>query len=669
MHKLDSNKGDIMKTRNKILPVALCVALALGGCSVQSSTTETKSEVNKDTEASIIQVDTSSFDLEYSNRDSKAEYDESSATKIDLSATSTATISSAGTYIISGTASDGQIVVNAGEDDKVQIVLAGVELTCNSGPCLNVQQADKVFVTLAEGTTNTLSDGSGFTVGEEDELDSTIYSTADISFNGTGTLKVNATAGHGIHSKDDVVVTGGTYVITSTKTGILGKDCVKIKDGTFTITSQTDCIKSNKDDDDSKGFVSFDGGTFTLKSTDKGIQASKLVRLAGGNFTIESDDDTVHSDSKVLLCGANLNLSAGDDAVHANDQLELNAGNITVTKCYEGLEAYEITVSGGTTEIHASDDGVNAAQSNSSSDVTEDENGDAVQNTDGQTPPEAPSGEAPAGQEGQSAQNGQQSEPPAKPEGDANSNGQQQQQQQMTPPTDGQTPQGDQNGQMQKPEGEGQQQPQGGDQPQGGGGGNAAPGSSQGASIAITGGTLTVYAANGDGLDSNGSILMSGGTVTIVGPSNDGNSALDFDGIGTITGGTFFAIGSSGMAQNFGSTSTQASVAANASGNSGDVVSVTDASGNTIVSFTSNCNYSYVQASAANITEGQTYKILANGTELASANATSNQSSGIAPGGQAGGQTGGQGGGQAGGQGNQPQGGVEQKQNTNTQTT
>ena len=667
-----------MKTGNKILPAVLCVALALGGCSAQSSTAETTADDNKNTEASIIQVDTSAFDLEYSNRETNAEYDESSATKIDLSTTSTTTISSAGTYIISGTAADGQILVNAGEDDKVQLVLSGVDLTCNSGPCLNVQQADKVFVTLATGTTNTFSDGSGFTVGDEDDADSTIYSTADICFNGYGSLKVNATAGHGIHSKDDVIVTGGTYEITSAKTGIFGKDCVKIKDGTFTITSQTDCIKSNKDDDDSKGFVSFDGGTFTLKSTDKGIQAAKLVRLAGGNFTIESDDDTVHSDSKVLLCGANLNLAAGDDAVHANDQLELNAGNITVSKCYEGLEAYEITVSGGTTEIHATDDGVNAAQSNSSSDVTEDENGDAIQNTtDQQTPPELPSGEAPSGQGEQNSQNGKQSEPPAKPEGDASS-GNSGNQQQMTPPSDGQQPQENQDGQAQKPEGDqdpgaqagGQmpegQQPQGGEQPQGGGGGNAGPGASQGASLAITGGTLTVYAANGDCVDSNGSILMSGGTVTLVGPSNDGNSALDFDGTGTITGGTFFAIGSSGMAQNFGSTSTQASVAANASGSAGDVVSVTDASGSVIVSFTSNCNYSYVQASASNITEGQTYKILANGTELASANATSNQSSGIAPGGQNGG--GGKGGAQ-GGNAQNAQSGAEQKQNTNTQTS
>ena len=684
MHKLDSNKGDsvIMKLGKKILPVALCAALALSGCSAgtgDSNLGGKTTPTNKNAEASVIQVDTSGYDLEFSNRDSNSTYDESSATKVtfDESATisgegasangNVITITKAGTYIMSGTSTDAQINVSVGDDDKVQLVFSGVDLTCNSGPCLNVQSGDKVFVTLAEGTTNTLSDGSGFSVGDEDELDSTIYSKSDITFNGSGTLKINATAGHGIHSKDDLVVTSGVFEITSTKSGMVGKDCVKIKDGTLTITSQTDCIKSTNSDDEGRGFVSVDGGTFNLKSTDKGIQATKLIRLAGGNLTIESQDDTVHSDHAVQICGARLELNAGDDAIHANDQLEVNAGEINVAKCYEGLEAYEITVSGGTTEIHATDDGVNAAQSNSSSDVTEDENGDTVQTTqdpqnntekggtDQQNPPAKPEGDAQNGQNTNSPQSGQQSgqqgQPPAKPEGDASVNSEEQ----MTPP----------NGDMQKPEGandqgaqaggnapngqfgDGQQGGQPGGNKEGGqGGGATGPGANQGASIAITGGTLTVYAADGDGLDSNGSILMTGGTVTLVGPSNNGNSALDFDGTGTINGGTFFAIGSSGMAQNFGSTSSQASVAAQANGNAGDVVSVTDSSGNVIVSFTSNCAYSYVQASASNITEGQTYKILANGSELTTANATSNQSSGIAP------QGGGAGGGGAQRQGN-----------------
>ncbi len=667
-----------MKLKEKILPVALCAALALSGCSANSHDSNSREEAssNKNTEASIIQVDTSAYDLDYSNRDSNSTYEESSATKVTFADSasvsgegasasgSVVTISKAGTYVVSGTSSDAQINVSAGDDDKVQLVFAGVDMTCNSGPCLNIQSGDKVFVTLGQGTTNTLSDGSGFSVGDEDELDSTIYSKSDITFNGSGTLKINATAGHGIHSKDDLVVTGGVFEITSTKSGIIGKDCVKIKDGTFTVTSQTDCIKSTNSDDEGRGFVSIDGGTFNLKSTDKGIQSTKLIRLAGGNFTIESEDDTVHSDSAIQICGAKLTLSAGDDAVHANDQLEVNAGEINVTKCYEGLEAFEITISGGTTEIHATDDGVNAAKSNSSSDVADDQNGDAVQNSestdpgargtgaDQQNPPAKPEGDTQNnqnsgdqqngqqnGQQG-GQQNGQQGQPPSKPEGDTNSNNGGQ----MTPPSgDMQNPEGEGDGGAQgnggapsgQPEG-GQQGGPGGDQGAGQGrgdqgGGAAGPGASQGASVAITGGTLTVYVANGDGIDSNGSVLMTGGTVTLVGPSNNGNSALDFDGIGTINGGTFFAIGSSGMAQNFGSTSSQASVAANASGNAGDVVSVTDSSGNVIVSFTSNCAYSYVQASAANITEGQTYKILANGTELTTATATSNQPSGIAP--------------------------------------
>ncbi len=641
-----------MKRRNAILCFFCSACLVLSGCSSggqEKAFEQTKTEKK---EASIIQVDTSAYDLDYSDRDKNSTYEESSSSKIDFSAGSisgdgvsitdgVATIRSAGTYVVSGTSTNGQIKVEAAEGDKVQIVLAGVNLTCESGPCINVVQADKVFVTLASGTENVLSDGSNFSIGDEDELDATVYSKSDITFNGQGSLTVNATVSHAIHSKDDLVITGGVYNISSTKSGLLGKDCVKIDSGTFNITSQTDCIKSNNTDDEGRGFVYINGGTLTLKSTDKGIQASKLVCLAGGDITVESEDDTVHSDSFVKIDGANLTLSAGDDAVHANDQLEIASGYINVAKCYEGLEAYEITISGGEVNITATDDGINAAQSNSSSDVTDDENGDAVQDQNAENagnPPEKPSGDNQNADGG----NGQ----PQNPQDGSNADGQTQDRKE--PPQNGSTD----NGNNQPPSGG--ENPQGGDAnnsdnsqqnrpnddskgPGGGGGGGEGPGTNQGASLAITGGTVKINVQSGDGLDANGSILMSGGRVTVTGPSNDGNSSLDYDGYGTITGGSFMAIGSSGMAQSFGETSSQASVVLKTDGKNGDVVSVADESGTEIISLTSTCDYSYIEASDPNLTEGTTYKVFVNGIEVGTAEASSNQSSGIAQGSDKGG--------------------------------
>ncbi|MDO4841492.1 MAG: carbohydrate-binding domain-containing protein, partial [Phoenicibacter congonensis] len=554
---------------------------------------------------------------------------------------SVVTITEAGTYVVSGTSANGQIVVNTADDAKVLLVLAGVNLTCDSSACIDVENADKVFVTLADGTTNNLQDGSSFVVADDAEIDATIYSKCDLTFNGTGTLSVTATAGHAIHSKDDLRFTGGNYSINSAKTGIYGKDSVMIKDGTFNVTSATDCIKSSNDEKDGKGFVYVAGGTFTLKSTDKGIQASKLVYLESGTLAVESTDDTIHSDDSCLLNGANLTLTAGDDAVHADSRLEVRAGTIDVKSCYEGFEASAVTISGATSTIYASDDGVNAAtKSTTTTDGTTDTTDQNQANNQGSAP------EQPSGTTGQT--NG--TTPPDKPSGDTSTNGTNGTQQGGTQPSGGGNAQpGLQNGatgDASEPNVDSQAGTQPGTQQGGGEGGS--PFGSDDSILAITGGTLTVYASDGDCIDSNGNIVMTGGTVTLCGPSNDGNSSLDYDGTATISGGEFLAIGSAGMAQTFGSTSTQCSVSATVSGNSGDVVSVVDESGNVILSFTTNCNYSFIEASSSKFVSGSTYKILANGTELTTLTAgTSNGNSSMTPGNNAGGPGGDQQGGGA----------------------
>jgi hypothetical protein len=253
------------------------VVLIGAACSYQNATAGDASGDTGDTASPTIEEDLASMDFGYSDRDCDATYDASSATSIVFAGNgvslsgegatvsgSTVTITSGGTYVVSGSSSNGSIVINT-DDKKVHVVLDGVTLSCNNAPCIQVQAADKVFVTLADGTTNVLSDGSGFTTSDEDgSPDATIYSKADLAFNGSGALSITATCAHAIHSTDDVIITGGTYDIQSVEDGIRGKDCVKINDASISIAAQKDGIASTNDEDSNRGFVSIDGGTIDI---------------------------------------------------------------------------------------------------------------------------------------------------------------------------------------------------------------------------------------------------------------------------------------------------------------------------------------------------------------------------------------------------------------------
>lgn len=419
--------------------LALSGVLAMEGCAAVSTDAENSAASEQaaaasasDTEyASFEEVaaafDESALDLDYSKRDLDASYDASSATVITLSGDSASVqgagaqasaagvvISSAGTYIVSGELTDGQLLVDAGDDDKVQLVLAGATIHNEDGPAVYVRNADKCFVTLDAGTENSLSDGSSYALEDDsDEPYATLFSRCDLTLNGSGTLNVTSAYRHAVCSKDDLVVVSGTYNISAVEDGLRGRDCVKIRDGVFVIEAGGDSIKSNKDDDPTKGFVSIDGGTFDIQAGDDAVQGKTLVRLAGGSMTVAANDDAFHSDLEMHLLGSATEVSAGDDAFHAETKLTVDDGTVNVTSCNEGYEAEKVYVNGGDTHIVASDDGVNA----SAADLSDDADADTVSSTlpNGGTPgapgqgggvaaPNA-GGQAPAGvqQSGQAA--------------------------------------------------------------------------------------------------------------------------------------------------------------------------------------------------------------------------------------------------------------------------
>ena len=419
------------KTPFKPAAVLLCALLALSGCGTQAAGEASPSEI---TVTTVSAIDTSSL---FSDRDLDPTYDESTAVSIQLSGDSavcdsdTVTIDGSqviigaeGVYLLSGTLTDGQIVVNAGENDKVQLVLNGVAITSSTSAAIYALEADKVFITLAEETENTLTNGGAYIAVDENNIDAVIFAKTDLTLNGSGSLTINAAAGHGVVSKDDLVITGGSYTITSASHGLSGKDSIAIAGGTFAITAGKDGIHSENSDDptlgtlyiadgsftiaaqgdavSAEGALQIDGGTFDLHTGDgsasveltsgsdpgqmggprgggtapaetpateteedtvsqKGIKAEGTFTVNDGTFTIDSVDDCLHGGGEMTISAGSFTLSSGDDAVHCDAALTIRSGSFSIPYCYEGIEGLSITIEDGTFDIVSSDDGLNAA--------------------------------------------------------------------------------------------------------------------------------------------------------------------------------------------------------------------------------------------------------------------------------------------------------------------
>lgn len=199
------------------------------------------------------------------------------------------TITKEGTYVLSGALSEGQIIVDA-DSAKVQLVLDNADITCASSAAIYVKNAEKTFITLAEGSENILMNTAEYEAIDDNNIDAVIFSKDDLTLNGKGTLTINSEYGHGIVSKDDLKLVGGTYNITAENHAISGKDSVRIADGTYNLTSGKDGIHSENADDDEKGFVYIASGDFTIESTGDGIDASYVVQIDEGDFDITAGD-------------------------------------------------------------------------------------------------------------------------------------------------------------------------------------------------------------------------------------------------------------------------------------------------------------------------------------------------------------------------------------------
>ncbi len=280
---------------------------------------------------------------------------------------STVTITAAGTYRISGTLDDGQIVVESSEDGIVRLVLDGVEVTSSTSAALGVTDADEVMIVLADASTNTLTDADrelpdeSATGDAADVPDAALFSMADLTITGDGALTVTGNAEDGIASKDGLVITGGSITVTAVDDAIRGKDYLVIEGGTIAVDAGGDGLTSTNDEDATLGYVNIAGGDVSIAAVDDGVTGVSEVLVSAGTLTIDAVDDGIHADVSATIAGGTVTITAGDDALHADQTLDVAGGTIDVLASYEGLESAVLTISGGDTSVVSSDDGVNGA--------------------------------------------------------------------------------------------------------------------------------------------------------------------------------------------------------------------------------------------------------------------------------------------------------------------
>jgi len=536
-------------------------------------------------------------DTHYSEQD--LSWDTSSETAIDLSnptATDgvtvedgTLTITKAGTYKLSGEY-QGQIKVETADSDAVRLVLDNANITNSSGAALNVVNADEVILYSASGTTNTISDGADYTATGEDDPDAVVYSKADLTIAGEGTLKVNGNHEDGIHTSDGLVIASGTLEVNAANTGIKGKDYVDILGGTINVTAQQDGIKSTNDTDEGQGWTRLSNGTVTVNAGDDGFKASRVVEISGGSLTVEQSDEGIEA-QYINVSGGDVNVTSADDGMNAS--LKTNDS--------------ESTDSSANTSDTA-DQQQNNQQQGSLPGGQQNGTSNQQQQGTGQPQPPAMSGTSQdgtsqngttgTGQQQNNTQNqGNQNmgQPPAMPGGNAQ---------------DGTTGTGQQ----------GMGQPPQGGMPGGGGGTFQVVD----AAINVSGGNITVN-AEGDGIDSNGVTTLSGGTLIVNGPSQGGNAALDTNGDLLLNGATVLSGSTADMfeAPSTNSTSGYLKLTNSSGFEQGSTVQVADSSGKVVANYkVTKSNVQLVLVSSSSIVKGQSYTVYTT-TSAVDSNATS----------------------------------------------
>ena len=269
----------------------------------------------------------------FSSRDLEQTADLTGAENITVSDGETYTVSKEGVYVVTGSASNVQIVVSAGDEDKVQLVLDSVSITNESTPCIYVQNADKVFVTTTDSE-NTLTVSGAFTADGDTNTDAVIFSRDDLVINGTGTLNI-VSSENGISGKDDLKVTGGTINITCTADALEANESILVADGTSSIKSDKDGLHADNDEDNTVGYIYIADGTITIEAGDDAIHATTIAQVDGGTIDLTGAEGI--EGTYIQINGGEISIAAADDGINAGQKsnfstptVEVNGGELTI---------------------------------------------------------------------------------------------------------------------------------------------------------------------------------------------------------------------------------------------------------------------------------------------------------------------------------------------------
>ncbi|MDR1542481.1 MAG: carbohydrate-binding domain-containing protein [Clostridiales bacterium] len=567
-----------MKYRACLLPLILAACLSLSGCGIESRAEEMAPPAAADSsEALADEMISKPAAVQISAEDSDDSWDGETAVFIAFEETAAEisgkgasfgsgvlTVSQAGTYVLSGKLK-GQVLVDAGKNDIVRLVLDGVDIENESSAGIYSKKAGKTVLILNEGKKNSVADGEIYVYAEgEDEPDAAVFSKGDLSILGSGSLSVAGNFKNGIATKDSLVASNGKISVTAVNDALRGKDGIEIIGGEFDLISGNDAIKTNNGEEAGKGTISISGGVFDIISEHDGIQADTvlsisggefsivtgggaaaspprstgdfgrggwgqaataepeeaesdskkalksgtLLAISGGNYLVDAEDDAFHSNGDMLVENASFEVNAGDDAFHADSSLTVNSGSVNVITCFEGLESPHIDVNGGSFTIYAIDDAINAAN------------------------------------------------------GEAGSFG-------------------------------------------------GRGGQSSDIYLRITGGEIRTHSL-GDGFDANGNIFIDGGKIYASGPSMGMQGAIDFDGAMKITGGELITAGSS-LSPSLDSEQASILIGYTSSQPAGTVIALKDSSGETILEYEGLVSFTASAFSSPEIKVGEVYYLYING--------------------------------------------------------
>ena len=576
-----------------MLPFILCACTPQSTSTGQSSAspTQTASSVDGITQTELPSID---FSVSAMSGDasgiSAGTIIELSDSGIDITGSgaqasdSTVTISSQGSYLISGTLSDGQIIIDTADSEEITLYLNGVDVYCSySSPLLIYTASKKVVLYTVKDSINMFTDSTNYTAEDAENPDGCIYSKEDLELDGEGALYVTGNYLDGIVSKDDLEISGGDIYVSAADDGIRGKDSIEMTAGYVYITAQGDGMKSTNEEDTDKGYILISGGTVDIEAALDGLQAYTDLTITNGtihmstgggsqnssdqqsssgntwgnwggafggrpgdmqNNSSSTTEDTpsakgLKCDGNICITGGTLQIDSSDDSVHANTNIEILGGTLSLSSGDNGIHADEsLTIADGTIQIDKSYEGLEALS------VSIDGGTIRITSSD----------------DGINAAGG----------------------------SDGSSING-------RP------------------GQNQFGGNGSGGTISINEGYIVID-ASGDGIDSNGNIDMSGGTVIVFGSANSADSALDYDGSFSLTGGFLLAAGGSRMAQSV-SSSSQPVIAFNCSNiAAGTLLHIENSSGEDVLTFESPKAFSCIVFSSSELSSNETYTIYSGGS-------------------------------------------------------